>query len=61
MNERQEKEIRELLKGHKADFDYNFEHWENGNFDDSYQYGYESGQQSILDNLDAILHPKELE
>lgn len=40
------------------DFDYNWEHYENGNYDDSFQYGLESGEQyayiEILEKLNEL-------
>lgn len=41
--------MKELIKflESKIDPDFNFEmeHWENGNFDDSHEYGIECGEQ----------------
>lgn len=28
-----------------SNFDYDIEHWDNGNFDDSYEYGIKTGEQ----------------
>ncbi len=33
------------------DFDYEVEHWENGNFDDSFEYGLETGEQYTAKDL----------
>lgn len=33
------------------DFDYEVEHWENGNFDDSFEYGLETGEQYAAKDL----------
>ncbi len=40
------KELIEFLEEQiDLDFDFEVEHWDNGNFDDSYEYGLESGEQ----------------
>lgn len=42
-------ELEELIKDVESkvdlEFDFEVEHWENGNFDDSYGYGVEVGEQ----------------
>lgn len=49
-------EILEYVNKHlKEDFDFTIEHWENGNFDDSYGYGVESGEQFALRKIKSII------
>lgn len=36
---------------HAPNFDYEEEHWENGNFDDSFEYGCSSGRASLAATL----------
>jgi hypothetical protein len=42
------------------DFDFNVEHWENGNFDDSWNYGVDCGTQytlrEILDKVNELIN-----
>jgi len=44
------------------DFNYEVEHWDNGNYDDSYEYGIEVGEQQaymeILEKLKEITKEK---
>lgn len=48
LTESQLEEIVNIGVGHfDPDFDYEVEHWNNGNFDDSYEYGVETGVQNI--------------
>ena len=47
--------IYNLVSQYKEDFNYEVMHHENGNFDDSYEYGVETGEQYILGELKAIL------
>ena len=43
--------FREFLEKKINDkFDFNVEHWNNGNFDDSYNYGTEVGEQDAYDD-----------
>ena len=44
-----------LLNQYKPDFSFDIEHWENGNFDDSYEYGIECGEQYVLESLRNII------
>ena len=41
--------MKELIKYLESkinfDFDFEIEHWDNGNFDDSYNYGVECGEE----------------
>ena len=54
--ENQLEKIAVLLKGYKPDFNFEVEHWDNGNFDDSYEYGVEVGEQYVLETLSGILN-----
>ena len=40
-----DKLINEIESKINLDFDFEVEHWENGNFDDSYSYGVDVGEQ----------------
>lgn len=44
------------------EFDFEFEHWDNGNYDDSYEYGVEVGEEytyrEIVAKLTEILKKK---
>lgn len=61
-----EKEIQELINEFESkinpDFDFNFEHWGNGNYDDSYEYGVEVGEEytyrEIVARLSELLKKK---
>ena len=59
MNSKLEKAIKEIKSKIDVDFDYEVEHWENGNYDDSYEYGVETGEQlaysHVLDILNQLL------
>ncbi len=50
--------LEELESKITPDFDFEVEHWDNGNFDDSYEYGVEAGEEyayrEILDKLIKI-------
>lgn len=41
------------------DFDFEVEHWDNGNFDDSHSYGVDCGEQyayrEILEKISVLL------
>jgi len=37
-----------LEKLYDPEFDFSIEHWENGNFDDSYSYGCDCGEQWLV-------------
>jgi len=55
------KELEDFLKSKiNEDFDFDEEHWENGNFDDSHSYGIECGEQyaylEILNYLKKMGH-----
>jgi hypothetical protein len=41
------------------DFDFDVEHWENGNYDYSYAYGEECGLQWTIREIKDILEEKE--
>lgn len=43
MKEKLEELIKEVESKIDLEFDFEVEHWENGNFDDSYSYGVETG------------------
>lgn len=45
MTEKIEKLIQEIESKVNLDFNFEVEHWDNGNFDDSYAYGVEVGEQ----------------
>lgn len=56
----QAKEILERIKraihaGYNPDFDFEVEHWENGNFDDSYDYGVDCGRQEAYGELLGLI------
>jgi hypothetical protein len=59
MNSKLEKAIKEIKPKIDTDFDYDVEHWDNGNYDDSYAYGVETGEQlaysHVLDILNQLL------
>jgi len=55
LTEDQVKALYDLIEHYQEDFDYDVEHWNNGNFDDSYDYGVEVGENCILGELKAIL------
>lgn len=38
------------------DFDFEVEHWDNGNFDDSYQYGTEVGEEYAFREMKVFLN-----
>ena len=40
---------------YKNDFDFEIEHWMNGNIDDSYEYGFESGKQDLIRTIKKII------
>lgn len=44
-----------IAKRYEKDFDFDQEHWVMGNFDDSYQYGFDSGEQSTLGAIKVII------
>lgn len=54
-----EKEIQELINEFESkirpDFDFNVEHWDNGSYDDSYEYGVEVGEEYIYREVVARL------
>lgn len=45
MKEELDKLIQEVESKIDLDFDFEVEHWENGNFDDSYAYGVDVGEE----------------
>lgn len=51
------KKLEEMLKEYYYDpnFDFKIKYWDNGNFDDSYEYGVDSGKQDILGIVKRIL------
>jgi hypothetical protein len=51
-----EEKLRAFLERHyQADFDFEQEHGENRSYDDSYDYGVESGRQEIYRDILEIL------
>ena len=54
-----EQAIEKIKSKIDSEFDFEVEHWENGNYDDSYEYGIETGQQlaysEMLDILKQLL------
>ena len=54
-----EQAIEKIKSKINDEFDYEVEHWDNGNYDDSYEYGIETGQQlaysEVLDMLKQLL------
>ena len=59
MIEQVKKLLEELESKTNLDFNFDFEHWENGNYDDSYEYGVEVGEEyayrDIVEKLKEIL------
>lgn len=61
-----EKEIQKLINEFESkirlDFDFNFEHWDNGTYDDSYEYGVAVGEEysyrEIVTRLSELLKTK---
>lgn len=56
-------ELEKYLEGMiDQDFDFEREHWDNGNYDDSFDYGVECGEEmayrEILDKLKEIKQNK---
>lgn len=48
--------VRELIsKLYEEDFDFDDEHWNNGSFDDSFDYGVLWGMQALLFDLTQIV------
>jgi hypothetical protein len=45
MKEKLEELIKEVEAKINLEFDFEVEHWENGNYDDSYSYGVETGEE----------------
>lgn len=45
MKEKLEELIKEVESKIDLEFDFEVEHWENGNFDDSYSYGVDVGEE----------------
>ena len=45
MKEKLEGLLNEMESKIDPDFNFEVEHWENGNFDDSYEYGVEVGEE----------------
>lgn len=40
-----------IMTSYDPEFDFEVEHWENGNFDDSFDYGHDCGRQDALGEL----------
>ena len=59
MREELERLFNEMNSKVDPDFNFEFEHWDNGNFDDSYEYGVEVGEEytyrEIVDKIKEIL------
>jgi hypothetical protein len=59
MKEKLEGLLNEMESKIDPDFDFEVEHWDNGNFDDSYEYGVEVGEEyayrEIVAKIKAIL------
>jgi hypothetical protein len=59
MKEKLEGLLNEMESKIDRDFDFEVEHWDNGNFDDSYEYGVEVGEEyayrEIVAKIKAIL------
>jgi len=56
MDNKLEKAIKEIKSKIDADFDFEVEHWDNGNYDDSYAYGIETGEQLAYSHALDILY-----
>jgi len=54
-----EQAIEKIKSQINSEFDFEVEHWDNGNYDDSYEYGVETGYQlaysEMLDTLKQLL------
>ena len=55
MKEKLEELIKEVESKIDLEFDFEVEHWENGNYDDSYSYGVETGEEYAYRNILATL------
>lgn len=57
--EKLEELIKEVESKVNLDFDFDVEHWDSGNFDDSYNYGVDVGEQyayrELLVKLKSLL------
>jgi hypothetical protein len=51
MKEELEKLVSEIEEKIDPEFNPDLEYWENGNHDDSYSYGVETGEQSVYKNI----------
>ena len=62
MEEKLEGLLNEFESKINPEFDFEQEHWDNGNFDDSYEYGVEVGEENayrdIVAKLKEILNKK---
>lgn len=62
MQEELEGLLNEMESKIDPEFDFDLEHWDNGNFDDSYEYGVEVGEEyayrEIVAKLKEILKKK---
>lgn len=60
MKEKLEILIREIELNIDSEFNFEIEHWDNGNFDDSFEYGVEVGEEytyrEIVSKLKEILN-----
>jgi hypothetical protein len=54
--------LNEMTAKVDPEFDFEIEHWDNGNYDDSYEYGIEVGEEytyrEIVAKLEEILKNK---
>lgn len=55
LTQEQVEALYKLVEQYDEDFDYDVHHHENGNFDDSYEYGVSTGENYILGELKGIL------
>lgn len=55
MKEKLEELIKEVESKIDLEFDFEVEHWENGNYDDSYSYGVKTGEEYAYRNILATL------
>lgn len=56
MEENKEKELQDyVINAYKQNFNYGKEHWDWGNYDDSFEYGFESGFNKCLEHIAFLI------
>lgn len=58
LTQEQVEALYKLVEQYDEDFNYDVPHYENGNYDDSYEYGVSTGENYILGELKCILEGK---